>query len=260
MTQSGMTGGEIVAVADRMISSTGDVVPADETLKARKLSKTWAVMVSGDVNLLLPVVREAQKKLDQPGKIYDLAQVQLAVSEVYGTLFDSTFTASYLSRYGINTISEFRASGRAQFGKGRFLEICEEIDKHELGIDLLVYGFDASKMPHIFQVSNPGIVTDHDILGYGVIGSGFYMAAASLRRKRLPTQLHPTVYRLLEAKFSSESASGVGSTTTLFTMNSEGEDKSIGRGSVEQIKQIWQKQLEQPEPQEAMDIISKILR
>jgi hypothetical protein len=122
----------------------------------------------------------------------------------------------------------------------------------------LIYGFDEKGLPHIFDVSNPSVVTNHDLLGYAAIGSGETMAMASLRRKQLPYDLNKVVYRLLEAKFSAETASGVGESTTLFTMGSDGKDKSIGYGSIGEIKKIWRRELER-EPDDALDIISKLV-
>jgi hypothetical protein len=126
----------------------------------------------------------------------------------------------------------------------------------------LVYGFDKKGSSHIFVVANPGFSTDHDLLGYAVIGSGTYMATASLRRKRMPYDRASVAYRLLEAKFSAETASGVGASTTCFTMTRHKEKittKSIGYGSIDKLKGIWKSVLEQPEPKEALDIISKLL-
>lgn len=145
----------------------------------------------------------------------------------------------------------------SDFGQ-KFYEICEAVDKYTLGIDLLGYGFDANGFPHIFDVLNPGIATNHDLLGYAVIGSGSYMATAALRRKKMPYHRNSVIYRLLEAKFSAETASGVGDSTTLFTMSPEGKDNSIGYGSIGKIRDVWKALLELPEPKEALDIILAI--
>ena len=75
----------------------------------------------------------------------------------------------------------------------------------------------------------------------------------------MPYDRDSVVYRILEAKFSAETASGVGESTTVLTMNSAGKDKSIGYGSIGAIKESWKFQLRQPEPQDALDIIKKVL-
>lgn len=252
--------GNIVTVSDRMLSS-GDIVQAtdDAALKARKISKTWALLMAAeDANLFLPIVKAAQRKLLRFEERYDLEIVQNVVVESYRELFDTEFTSHHLARYGITNLTEFRTTGLAQFGGTKFRSLCEKVDKFELGITMLGYGFDTKGAPHIFEVLDPGAVTNHDLLGYAVIGSGCYMATASLRRKQLPTNdLELMIYRLLEAKFSAETASGVGKSTNLFTMNADGDGGHIGWGTIGKIRDIWEKTLKIREPEEAIELIRK---
>lgn len=258
VTHNGMSGGQIVAVSDRLITALDDSVPGIDALKARKLSKTWAMMFSGNGTLFEPLVEKIRKELGDFREIYELDRVQFVVSAIYKATFNEQFTAEYLSRYGLSSIADFRKTGLAQFGD-KFYRICEEIDAFSLGIELLVYGFGTNQIPHIFEVTNPGSVTSHDLLGFAVIGSGFHMANASLRRKKMPYDLESVVYRSLEAKFSAETASGVGGDTSLFVMRPDGMDDSIGFGSIRQIKRIYDEVLRQSEPQDALEIISKLV-
>jgi hypothetical protein len=252
-------GGYIVTVSDRMLSSGGVVQAADNaTLKARKISKRWVVMFAADdANLFLPFVKSCWDSLEGHGEDYELHTVQDTVITAYAKLFDAEFTSRYLSRYNISSISAFRETGLSQFGQERFEKICDEIDRFDLGLTMLCYGYDSKKAPHIFEISNPGKITNHDLLSYAVIGSGWYMATASLRRKILPPDLEMVIYRLLEAKFSAETAPGVGKSTSLITMNSDGENGFLGAGSIEKIRSIWERTLKEPEPQDAIDLIAK---
>lgn len=86
------------------------------------------------------------------------------------------------------------------------------------------------------------------------------MAMAALRRKKLPYDLDPAIFRVLEAKFSAETAQGVGKSTSLLSMSMDGKDGTIGYGSIEEIKKIWTAVVERPEPSEAIEIISKTTR
>jgi hypothetical protein len=99
----------------------------------------------------------------------------------------------------------------------------------------------------------------HDLLGYAVTGSGSWMATAALRRKKMPYNLAETAYRVLDAKYSAETAPGVGRSTTVFSLNQSGKTKSLGYGSQDKIKEIWEKTMQIPEPADAIDIISKVL-
>jgi hypothetical protein len=254
------SGEHIVTASDRMISSGGYIQAADDaTLKARKVAKKWALMFAADdANLFLPIVLGVKEQLDRFGEEHDLHVVEDAVVTSYVGLFDSEFTSRYLGRYNMASITAFRTNGLAQFGQERFDRICDRIDDFDLGITLLGYGYDTKGQPHIFEVSNPGQITNHDLLGYAVIGSGFYMATAALRRKKLPYTLDETIYRVLEAKFSAETAPGVGKSTSLLTIDENGKDSSIGYGSLEAIKEVWLETLKEPEPRKALDIISTL--
>jgi hypothetical protein len=136
-TKSGMAGGHIVTVSDRMISAPDDSVQATEALKARKISKTWALMFAGDANLFLPIIAEIKKKLGEFDKVYDFTTVQSIVCDVYRTMFDGQYSSKYLSRYGLASIAEFRTLGLSNFGK-KFYDICEWIDVYDLGINVLI--------------------------------------------------------------------------------------------------------------------------
>lgn len=243
-----------------MLSSPSGVVQAADnaTLKSRKISKRWALMfAAADANLFLPIVKNCWDSLASRGENHDLDVVQNAVAAEYIRLFDAEFSAAYLSRYNIPNIRAFRETGLLQFGQDRFDRICDAIDKFDLGLTMLCYGYDTKKAPHIFEIANPGKITNHDLLGYAVIGSGWYMATASLHRKALPPDLEMMIYRLLEAKFSAETAPGVGKSTSLLTMNSDGKDGFMGSGSIEKVRMIWERTLKEPEPQDAIELISK---
>jgi hypothetical protein len=252
----------IVTGSDRLLSSSEGVVQGIEsTLKARRIAKSWALMFSAtDANLFMPILGKVMDRLGNVEDSYelDLKNVQNVVVDVYREEFDATFTSRYLVRYGFKSIADFRLVGLSQFGDQKFQEICDTIDKFDLGIQLLAYGFDQEKKPHLFQVDNPGQIIDNDLLGYAVIGSGFYMASASLHRKRMPYHLAPLIYRVLEAKFSAETAPGVGKRTALFWMGDDGESGSMGYGSIDKIRGIWEETLNAPEPQAAIDIITAL--
>jgi len=255
------SGEHIVTVSDRMISSDGIIQAADDaTLNQRRIAKNWGLLFSAsDANLFLPIVRSVLRHLNQDND-HDLVAVQDAVIVAYQNLFDSEFTSTHLSRYNIPSVNAFMNVGLAQFGSERFLQFCDQIAAFDLGIDLLGYGFDSGDTAHIFEVCNPGRVVNHDLLGYAVIGSGSWMATAALRRKKMPYSLEETAYRLLDAKYSSETAPGVGRSTTVFAMRSTGKIKSIGYGSQNKIKEVWDQTMQIPEPKEALDVISKVLK
>jgi len=254
------SGQYIVTVSDRMISSNGIIQATDDaTLKQRRIAKAWGLTFSANnANLFLPIVRAVTSQLNKESE-YNTNTVQDAVVLAYQNLFDAEFTSKCLSRYNIPSITAFLNVGLAQFGPEKFSQVCSQIDVFDLEIDLLGYGFDINERAHIFEVSNPGKVTNHDLLGYAVVGSGFWMATAALRRKKLPYHLEETAYRVLDAKYSAETAPGVGRSTSLFAWDKNGKPKSIGFGSLDEIKAVWERTMQEPEPAEAISIISRLL-
>lgn len=139
--------GYIVTVSDRMLSSGGVVQAADNaTLKARKIAKRWALMFAADdANLFLPIVKNCWEFLEARGEDHDLHTVQDAVVTAYTGSFEAEFTSKYLSKYNISSITAFRGIGLSQFGQERFDRVCDEIDRFDLGITLLCYGYDTEK-------------------------------------------------------------------------------------------------------------------
>jgi hypothetical protein len=139
--------GHIVTVSDRRLSH-GDVTPAEDNaaLKTRKVGKAWGLMFAADdANLFLPAATMTTARLRDGD--HELEAVQNVVSDVYKEMFDREFASRYLARYGFNSIADFREAGLAQFGNGRFNQICDVIDKFDLGITLLGYGYDSVKSP-----------------------------------------------------------------------------------------------------------------
>src|ERR1022692_4908149 len=100
----------------------------------------------------------------------------------------------------------------------------------DLGCQFLLAGFDHDGDGHILTVENPGIVKNHDPVGFWAIGSGALSALGILffhsMRGELP--LPEVLYHICEAKFMAESAIGVGKQTNvrIVTHDSKEQDSS----------------------------------
>lgn len=73
----------------------------------------------------------------------------------------------------------------------------------------------------------------------------------------MPYDLESVIYRLLEAKFVSETASGVGNSTTLVIIKPHGMHQEMSDNDIEKIKTIWKRTQKEPIPSDAMTVISK---
>jgi len=161
-----------------------------------------------------------------------------------------------LVQYGYKTIDEFRQNGRTDLGE-HFTELCIELDRFDLHTSFLLFGHDRQKHGKLFQIDYPGHVVDCNVLKYAVIGSGYDMAMASLRWPPPMTfLLEDTIYRLLEAKFSAASATGVGEATTVALRNRDGLVELLTRREIEEIKKIWKRDVaDVPSPPAAIEIL-----
>jgi ATP-dependent exoDNAse (exonuclease V) alpha subunit len=220
------------------------------------------MFAGNDARLFSPLVDkviERLNRLKKQGTKFDLVAVKKEAMEAYQEMFDEEFSAGFLSRLRISNIADFRKNGFTELGPDVHREVYRELAKFDLGIQLIFHGYDNISRPHVFEVTNPGKIVDHDMLQYGVIGSGYWMATASLRRRQLSRELNPTIYRLLEAKFSAETATGVGKATTVFVFGKNGEFEAL-RGSVtDQIRDEWKKTLKPDAPPLALDLIKQYI-
>jgi hypothetical protein len=124
----------------------------------------------------------------------------------------------------------------------------------------IVYGHDPQGFCHLFEVSPLGQISDRLPLRYAVIGSGYWMATSALQLKPLNFLVGPTIYRLLSAKFSAETATGVGKSTTLTLKSSTAPEVYVQADIIEKIRSVWEKETKKNDPQKAMDALGPVLK
>jgi hypothetical protein len=254
----------IVCVSDRMISFA-DMTPADDTaaIKSPSLNESWHVAyAANDVTVIWPIIEGVRARLKSK-KDWTGDEIQTEFTSVYTARFHQEFLTKRLVRYGYKSMEEFRTNGRSDLGD-HFVDICIELDRFDLGAQFLLFGYERSpnraghKRARIFEISSPGHITDHGLLQYAVIGSGYYMALAALRRQKMAGYLEGTIYRLLEAKFSAETATGVGKTTTMTLYNQFESMSLLGPKDIDRVRTIWLETLKNSVPQEAIQLIEEL--
>lgn len=250
----------IVCVTDRMISFHDQTAASDDVAdKAFQIHKrNWLVgFAAQDVSVVWPIIKAIRPQLADKGD-WNLPEVKDIVSAAYIKQFHKEFLTKHLVRLGFESVQEFKDFGLQKLGREIFGPIAHELNMFHLGAEFLVYGFDSYRRAHIFDVRNPGHVTDHSVLKYAAVGSGYDMAVASLRRKRLDRRLAPTIYRLLEAKFSSETASGVGKTTGLLLLHKRRDITFVEPADIAKIRKVWETEVAAPDPKEATEFIANL--
>jgi hypothetical protein len=249
----------IVCVADRMISF-GDELPAQDnaTLKAIRLNTQWELAwAANDVNLIEPIVAIARKHINDTHR-WDGPDAARIVAEAYSDILHKDFVAKYLARFGYRDMEQFRTEGRDDLGN-RFDNLCVELGRFSLGAAFILFGHDKQNEPKLYEIEDPGRVIDKNLLRYAVIGSGYQMARATLQwPPPLTYMLEDTIYRLLEAKFFAETATGVGKTTTVILRNREGRVTLLSREDIGKIRKIWETEVANvPTPHTAIELLAK---
>ena len=218
------------------------------------------MFAASDASAFVPVVSSCHESLsftgDPSDTVANLPAVQKAVQEAYEKEFSERFFREHLARLGYSDISDFRKNGFNQLGKDLYGQYAAELAKFDLGLELLVYGFNSEGNRHVFEVANPGKIISHNLRGFAAIGSGAWMALAALNRKPITPGLPETIWRFLDAKFSSETAAGVGKKTHVFIMNTKGKFAAMRPSEIEKIREKWEEEMKRPESEEIMDLVA----
>jgi hypothetical protein len=254
-----VSGNRLVAASDERLSF-GDVHPAsDGTRKNFRLGGilNWHFTFSADdVAMVPPVIRGILERLEG-NRTPDAKAMMRAAEESYSEVLQKDFFVRRLAQLGFETLADFRQNGFHQLGPQAYADYLQELARHRLGLELIIYGHHQPGQPFVFRVEDPGRAIEDIVMGYSVTGSGSYMALASLRQKPIPGDLSSTIYRVLEAKFASETASYVGQTTFLVIVNSDGTPGAMPADDIQSIKEIWKKTLKEPVSAEAKSIIQR---
>jgi hypothetical protein len=253
-----------ISITDRMMSFDGEA-PAIDNAVFKDIPirfNNWNAVFSAHNNdLVTPIWQGAVAHLASTTYQPTLEEVQDAFCRSYTSVLHQYVTREYLSKFGIKNVDDFRQAGASQLGSKLFWSLPRKVDTFNAGVDFLVYGFDhtSNKSPHMFIVKSPGNVINLDHLGYYAIGSGARMAMASLNLR--PVQhlsAGGLVYGLCEAKFSAETADGVGTSTTGFIMNMNGHSSPITSATINKFRCYWDKWRLEPPPEEICAQIKEI--
>ena len=254
----------IVAVSDNRISWGGNPIQANDTgaLKQIKLSRHWGMMAaSDDWSNVYPIFERARELIQLGEASESLVDVQRAVGTAYREIFRKEAEEKILGKYGICSYNEFTSLLSTSLSP-MLSDIKEDIDKIDLGTVILVYGVDPQRhFCSSFEVHNPGKVVDLNWTFSWAIGSGATMAMASLSsliNVQMTEEL--IIYRAVEAKFSAETADGVGHATTGIVLYDDGSVRFLMASDIEALRNIWETDRRRSIPQEAIERLEEWAR
>lgn len=206
----------MIMVADTMLSYQ-DVVPASEdgTEKIFFLKNGWHALFAGDPSPINGLFRRMRSDLSisetapATNEAEELERLKSACRKAYQAERSERVVDRYLSPYGM-TLDEFRKNGYQAFGPQIFAEVNREIRDFSLGIDLLVcYWISA----HLW---NNRAGRSHRSRLDWIRSYRQWRADGNGCSQSSPNQT-PTLRDLVlcEAKFTSETATGVGRPTSV---------------------------------------------
>jgi hypothetical protein len=254
--------GGVVAVSDLMISFDDQIPAPDARLyKQNHLCNGWMILFSTDrITRVAPIIQRVRQRLPGDGP-QNGSTVRDTVCEAYRDAVNEEATRRYLWPLGIHSLDEFRDKGLTQLGSRTFANIRRKIERCNLRIHFLVIGHGPdSDRPQIYEIENPGIYHDHQYTGYWAIGSGTAMALASITSRPMNCyHVDDVVFRVCEAKFACETATGVGKSTTVTVLEPNGDLLFLSDETIAKIKDIWKTRAQAPSSPNALTLINREL-
>jgi 20S proteasome alpha/beta subunit len=232
----------IVTASDTRLSFGGSY-STDGVLKDEGIHREWGALVAGNDISQAPFVIEEAKRLLR-GKSGELNVVKDAFRRAYQSCRNEAITDSLLGTFEMS-IDEFKKKGSKQLHPEVFADISIRMRSFSLGCTFMVYGFDDNVKPHVFTIANPGRVESFDKPGFWAIGAGARSSLSTLsvlRQHPDRCSVEQTIYNVLAAKYSSESASDVGPETWVWIkrVNCDGYSSSVGWEK--EVKELWERE------------------
>jgi hypothetical protein len=216
----------LILAADKMIGSVMIETEA-EIQKITKLHRDWWVMLAGnDVSPAFDIIDACKQQMNahKPKTVKDAIK---AVEICYRQKRQDEAESIYLIPRGW-TPKDFNSPKSSILPETTRAALQSRIDAYELDVNLLIAGFDVSRVGHVFTVSdadNRAVARRHDIPGFASIGSGRHGADYMMTYRELspamPTRL--VLYYVVEGKYYGELASGVGPRTDLYILRPGGK-------------------------------------
>lgn len=235
----------VILASDKMISM-GFTSVDDVADKCEVLSHRWHGMMAGDdVSPLIPILEKIHRAPASTGDT--LAGIAGLVSTAFQEQRDQMAEESILRPLLLDR-KTFLERGREVLYESEHDLILERLKHFNLDCQLLVAGFDDDQLserprtPHIFTVTSPGKCTYYDKLGFWTIGSGQNSALSSLfaSRYKVSDDLPACIYNVIAAKFTAETAPGVGKETFVTILGDRGRKISFLSGEkIDSYKTKW---------------------
>ncbi len=166
-----------------------------------------------------------------------------------------------LGMYGM-TLAQWIVKA-AHFGDVEVARINRAIENFDVGVELIVLGYDSRNVPHVFTVVEPGTSENRDHEAFVVIGSGARRAQDSLLSRELPMPSQAELMcRVLEAKFCAEGDyvgpdSCAGVIVQPKSERADAPERFLRNREIDAVRTAVQSQRTNPYPDDVIEAVQK---
>jgi hypothetical protein len=253
----------VVLVSDKRMSGSWTSVEAAFKYAILDSRNPWAIMFAGHTPEFEPVTRFIQgelRKYKEPAPVEKVIEFCEAAQKAR---IVKRIETEVLQNFALSR-DEFVQRGREYFGQELFNSLAQQIRDVRSDVYMLVAGFGPDNFGRVFEVSFEGIVTRHDQLLFGAIGDGKIIALGNLYTHSAlchTPRMAEVLYRLLAAKFASESAPTVGPQTIAMILSPGGQDYLVPPERIDSIRSCWLQEGRRGIPEEALKVVeSNVMR
>jgi 20S proteasome alpha/beta subunit len=237
----------VIGVSDRMLT-VGDVEfepPQQKVYSLAPLAPRAAILVAGDTAAQISICNATAAKLPKTPPPAG-AEIE-AIANLYAAEFikyrQRESEGVVLTPLGL-TLDSF-IGRQKEMAPEQVQRLVTDLRRYEFGVEAIICGVDASG-PHIFTVSNPGVVYCHDPVAFAAIGIGGrhaesqFMLASYVRDWPLSHALLLTY----SAKRRAEVAPGVGKGTDLLFIEAGGTIIQVSDAIQQKLGDLYTKIVE----------------
>src|SRR5207248_2749365 len=188
------------------------------------------------------IVRHTNETLQDLEGVMHIDRVKAAVQKAYQYSINYEAETRVLAPLRMS-LGEFRDDGLSKLGPEVFARKLAEIEALRVPLQLLVFGFGAASLGHIFSVDELGQCTERDVEGVYAIGAGSWAALGSLYAKKgfIRGSVEEIIYDLCEAKFVAETSPLVGAATIVFLLYPDGRKMYMPIPKDDRLRSIWER-------------------
>ena len=234
-------GSAVVVASDRMLSAPFLTVEFDhQDAKIDQINQTCVALSSGDALCVQDVLIGgwgAANQLQNPTIQVLAEQIKHQFCEVR----KSRINDYILGPRGVDFDTFYQGGMIGRLPPDLAMLIDDAVQRQNLGTTILVGGVDSSGA-HIYCISDPGVISCLDRLGYHAIGTGHRHALLKLvaEGQHFSSTINQTIFNVFSAKKVAELAPGVGQATTMRVIMNSGTTQ-VDQQILDQLVPLYEK-------------------